>query len=71
MDLQPTDVVWPWLLATLLFLILLGSGRTLVGRRLGHFPFGAGIAVSTAIGVFLYSMLWGFGSVDCGCEERT
>lgn len=56
--MESHEVVWPWLLATLVFLILLGTGRTLRAGRLGHAPLGAGIALSAALGVFFYSMLW-------------
>ena len=58
MEMEATDVVWPWLLATLVFLVLLGSGRTLRGHLLGRPPFGGGIALSAALGVSLFSMIW-------------
>ena len=52
------DVLWPWLLATLVFLVLVGSGRTLGGAWLARPPFGAGLALSAALGVALFSLLW-------------
>jgi hypothetical protein len=58
MEIEATDIVWPWLIATLVFLVLLGSGRTLRGQLLGRLPFAAGVALSAALGVFFYSMIW-------------
>ena len=56
---------WPWLLATILFLALLGSGRTLRGRWLGRPPFGAGVALSVALGVAFFSLVF-FGLGQLG-----
>jgi len=55
--MQTPGAVGPWLLATLLFLVLLGGGRTVRGRWLGRPPFGAGVALSVALGVLLYSLV--------------
>jgi hypothetical protein len=54
--MEDPGFVEPWLLATVLFLVLLGGGRTLRGRWLGRPPFGAGLAVSVALGVMLGSL---------------
>jgi len=54
--MEETGVVWPWLLASLLFLVMLGCGRTVRGRWLGRPPFGAGVALSAALGVMLLSL---------------
>jgi len=51
-----TGVVWPWLLAMILFLVAVGCGRTVRGRWLGRPPLGAGIALSAALGVMLLSL---------------
>ncbi len=58
MSLESTDVAWAWFLATLVFLILLGTGRVLRGNFLGELPFGGGVVLSAALGIFVYSMLW-------------
>lgn len=49
------DLLAPWLLATLVFVALVGAGRTLRGRWLGRPPFGAGLALSAALGVAFFS----------------
>ena len=54
--MEATEPVWPWLLATILFVLLLGSGRTLRGRWLGRPPFGAGLVLSVALGVTFFSL---------------
>ena len=54
--MESSNDLWPWLVATLLFLVLLGGGRTIRGRWLGRPPFGAGLALSVALGVMLYSL---------------
>jgi hypothetical protein len=54
--MQEPGVVWPWLLATVVFLVMLGGGRTVRGRWLGRPPFAAGVALSVALGVMLLSL---------------
>jgi len=55
---EPTGFAWPWLLATLVFLVLLGAGRTLRGGWLGRPPVGAGVALSVALGLLLFSLVF-------------
>ncbi len=49
----------PWLWASLVFLVLIGTGRGLVGiLGVRHGPCGTGFAISAALGLLLFSWIW-------------